>query len=182
MARCMTLFLIRHGETVDNVAGLYAGSRDSELTNHGYQQATRLGVHFKALGLSFTHVFSSQLQRAAKTAEKIREAQLAAAGVESNPRIVPDVVQLPILMEQDFGSMEGKKFFERSIDYKTTGKEQHRQANKSSVEFVDVESKEVMARRADQFLNEHFLPLLRDDTETADFVVAIVSHEYFAIT
>lgn len=23
------LFLIRHGETVDNVAGLYAGSRDS---------------------------------------------------------------------------------------------------------------------------------------------------------
>jgi broad specificity phosphatase PhoE len=159
-----------------------AGSRDSELTNHGYQQATRLGLHFKSLGVTFTHLFSSHLQRAAKTAGKIREAQLALTGEEAIKQDVPDVLQLPLLMEQDFGSMEGKKFFERPSDSKTTGKEHHRQENMDTDGFVDVESKDVMGRRADTFLDEHVVPLLRDTTEPTDRVIGIVSHGIFLST
>ncbi|KAI4944800.1 hypothetical protein J4E91_008487 [Alternaria rosae] len=165
----MRLFLIRHGETVDNVAQLYAGSRDSALTNHGYQQATRLGQHFKALGLTFTHLFSSHLQRAVKTAGKIREAQLMPASDDNTAKAVPDVVQLRALMEQDFGSKEGKKFYDR-LD------------NKDTPGFVEVESKDTMAHRADAFLDEHLLPLLGEVSEDADTVVAIVSHGIFLST
>ncbi|KAL1792383.1 hypothetical protein ACET3X_008890 [Alternaria dauci] len=166
MARSMRLFLIRHGETVDNVAQLYAGSRDSALTNHGYQQATRLGLHFKCLDLTFTHLFSSHLQRAVKTAGKIREAQLTPASDGTNAKAVPDVMQLPVLMEKDFGSMEGKKFHDWP-------------ENKDTASFVDAESKDSMARRADSFLDEHLLPLLDAPSRDADLVVAIVSHGIF---
>ncbi|KAJ4297664.1 hypothetical protein N0V90_005558 [Kalmusia sp. IMI 367209] len=175
MAQQMKLFLIRHGETVDNVAQVYAGSRDSALTNHGYQQATRLGLHLSSLGLSFTHLFSSPLQRAAKTAGLIREAQLTPAS-DGSPRTAPDIVQLPVLMEQDFGFYEGKKWYERPVDGKSSGKEYHRQSHKDTEGFVDIESKESLARRADAFLNRYLLPLLHSSEQPTDLEVAVVSH------
>ncbi|KAG9185767.1 hypothetical protein G6011_07098 [Alternaria panax] len=166
MVRSMRLFLIRHGETVDNVAQLYAGSRDSALTNHGYQQATRLGLHFNSLGLTFTHLFSSHLQRAVKTAGKVQEAQTTPTSHGATAKSVPDVMRLPVLMEKGFGSMEGKKFYDRP-------------ENKDATSFADAESKDSMASRADSFLDEHLLPLLDEASRDADPVVAIVSHGVF---
>src|ERR1700759_2039622 len=64
----MRLFLIRHGETVDNVAGLYAGTLDSALTNHGVEQANRLGEFFTQNEVIFSHIFASPLSRAFRTA------------------------------------------------------------------------------------------------------------------
>ncbi|ORY13564.1 histidine phosphatase superfamily [Clohesyomyces aquaticus] len=172
----MRLFLIRHGETVDNVAQVYAGSRDSELTNHGHQQATRLGQHFKTLGLEFTHIFSSHLRRAFKTASLIREAQIKAIASDGSVSAVPDVVQVPALMEQDFGFYEGKKWYEKPADSRSSGKDAHRQAHSSEPGFVDVESKESMAQRADRFIDEHLLPLFDLSAASSDKAVAIVSH------
>ncbi|KAJ8115566.1 hypothetical protein OPT61_g2813 [Boeremia exigua] len=170
MALSMRLFLIRHGETVDNVAQLYAGSRDSALTNHGYQQATRLGQHFEAVGLEFTHLFSSHLHRAAKTCDLIRVAQLQPTGELESAHVVPEVKQLDILMEQDFGSLEGKKWTDINIELQ----------NKPG--FVAVETKEAIGRRADVFLDDHLLPLL-DDTGCHDHhTVAVVSHGIFLST
>ncbi|KZM21466.1 uncharacterized protein EKO05_0006284 [Ascochyta rabiei] len=170
MARSMRLFLIRHGETVDNVAQLYAGSRDSALTVHGYQQATRLGQHFRSLDLTLTHLFSSHLQRAAKTAGLVREAQLQPKGDAQSARPVPEVNQLRILMEQDFGDLEGRKWSEMQAELQT------------KPGFVGVETKEAMGLRADAFLDEHLLLLLEETAEGSDPVVAIVSHGIFLST
>jgi broad specificity phosphatase PhoE len=159
-----------------------AGIRDSELTNHGHQQTTRLGLHFKAIGLSFTHLFSSHLQRAAKTAGKIREAQLARAGQDNAGTPVPEVVQLPLLVEQDFGSMEGKKFYERPPESKLLGKDHHRVERKGTAGFVDVESKDAIAQRADTFLDMHLMPLLGDTSSAAEHCIVIVSHGIFLST
>ncbi|KAJ4340736.1 hypothetical protein N0V87_002398 [Didymella glomerata] len=158
------------------VRSLSAGSRDSALTNHGYQQATRLGLHFKALGLIFTHLFSSHLQRAAKTAGLIRQAQLPhkndTEGAEGVSEDVLEVKQLSILMEQDFGDLEGKKWTDIQAELQ----------NKPN--FVAVETKEVMGRRADIFLDEHLLPLFGNTTGSSseDLTIAIVSHGIFLST
>jgi len=48
--------------------------------------------------------------------------------------------------------------------------------HKSVAGFVDVESKDSMARRADTFLDEHFMPLLDTRAKPSDHVIAIVSH------
>jgi broad specificity phosphatase PhoE len=138
-----------------------------------------LGLHFHTIGLRFTHLFSSHLQRAAKTAGKISEAQLADGNADAT---VPNVVQLPLLVEQNFGSMEGRKFYERPPESNRTGKEYHRQQSKDTNGFVDVESKDAMAQRADTFLDVHLLPLLDDTTAAAEKCVAIVSHGIFLST
>ena len=147
-----------------------AGSIDSALTNHGYHQAVRLGLHFKSLGLVFTHLFSSHLQRAAKTAGLIREAQLSSKTDASSSNAVPEVIQLRILVEQDFGYLEGQKWSERHVELR----------NKPG--FVAVETKEAMGQRADAFLDKHLLLLLDDTLDGPDPVVAIVSHGIFLST
>lgn len=142
----------------------------------------RLGTHFQNVGLSFTHLFSSHLQRAATTASEIREAQLRRMKDDIVDVRVPDVVQLPVLMEQDFGSMEGKKWSDRSQVPNLANKKHHRQVQTGTAEFVDVESKDAMARRADAFLDEHFLPLFNSSYKCVDLAVAIVSHGIFLST
>ncbi|KAF2763816.1 phosphoglycerate mutase-like protein [Teratosphaeria nubilosa] len=166
----MKLYLIRHGETVDNVAGLYAGVRDSALTNYGVQQAQRLGQYFEKTQVRFTHIFSSPLTRAYKTAEAVRKAQPSARTGEENLQ----VVKLPDLIEQDFGFYEGKPFYARS-DPKRTGRDAHHERHKNDPGFVDIESKESMGQRADKFLDEHLLPLLKD-AEAEDMTIAVVAH------
>jgi hypothetical protein len=111
-----------------------------------------------------------------KTAGLIREAQLAPVADNGSPRTVPDVVQLPVLMEQDFGFYEGKKFHERPADGKMTGKEHHRLEHKDDEGFVDAESKKSLARRADSFLDEHLIPIMRKSTDQTQQVIAVVSH------
>lgn len=105
----MELYLIRHGETVDNVAGLYAGVRDSALTIHGVEQARRLGEHFtkNETHASFDHIFASTLSRAYKTAQALQAAQQA---LRSKDRSLAEeqvenveIVRVPELIEQDFG-------------------------------------------------------------------------------
>lgn len=141
----MRLFLIRHAETVDNAASVYAGTRDSALTSHGVIQTRRLGAHLaKVVPTPKTRIFASDLQRAVKTAEAIRDAR--GEGGEGGD----DVEQLPDLREKFFGTGEGQKFGAR---------EPHDGA----------ETTEEMQVRADRFLADHLLGLC---TEDAVFVVS----------
>ncbi|KAL8869956.1 MAG: hypothetical protein Q9174_003885 [Haloplaca sp. 1 TL-2023] len=169
--RAMRLFLIRHGETVDNVAQLYAGSRDSALTVQGVLQAERLGQHLASLGNRFTDVFASDLQRAVKTAEALRAAQIKD---DSEPKAA--VQQVQELREQDFGFYEGKPFYARQRDSTKTGKDSHRSEHTDDPDFQDVETKESMTARTDAFISKHLLPKLKVDGSDDQSVIAIVSH------
>lgn len=120
--------------------------------------------------MSFTHLYSSHLQRAAKTAGLVREAQLTSTVNADPTRTVPEVTQVPILMEQDFGDLEGKKW----------SKMQAGLQNKPG--HLAVETKEAMGQRADTFLDEHLLPLLISTSSGPETVIAIVSHGIFLST
>lgn len=94
---------------MDNVAGLYAGVRDSALTIHGVEQARRLGEHFtkREAIVPFNHIFSSPLSRAYKTAQALQNAQQAWRSkdqtlTEKKAETV-EIVCVPELIEQDFG-------------------------------------------------------------------------------
>lgn len=198
----MELYLIRHGETVDNVAGLYAGVRDSALTNHGVEQARRLGEHFtkEEVHVSFDHIFASPLSRAYKTAQALQTAQLvlrtkAQSQSPTNELRNVEIVQVSELIEQDFGLVsrtdstqlsglltacypsfyEGKSFQSRT-DPKKTGKEGHREKHKDDPGFIDVESKDSLNKRADMFLDQHLLPLLGKGCRSGHGAIAVVSH------
>ena len=148
-----------------------AGIQDSALTIHGNLQADRLGRYFAQAGLHFTNIFSSDLQRAYKTAEAIRLAQdvNAAAGKL-------EVAQLAVLREQDFGIYEGKPFHVRQRISKASGKGEHRYLYSQDPVFKDVESKESMNSRMDSFIQAHLLLLLPIESPRAETIVAVVSH------
>lgn len=153
-------------------------------------QANKLGDHLAKTSIVLTHIFASPLTRTSKTAEAIRKAQATAYPDTSSTAL--EIVKVPELIEQvhdilmhgevhtdrsqDFGYYEGKSFQARSADSKKSGRETHREQHKDDPFFVDVESKESMAKRADQFLDEHLLPLLDSDSAAEEYTVAVVSH------
>ena len=86
----------------------------------------------------------------------------------------PEVKQLLLLREQDFGFYEGKNFFQRPKDGSASGKDAHLEAHRGEPDFKDVESKESMRARVDAFIDEYLLKLF--DEEKNESTVAVVSH------
>jgi broad specificity phosphatase PhoE len=85
------LYVARHGETIWSLSGQHTGLTDLPLTPNGERNARRLGDRLK--GMSFAKVFTSPLQRAARTCE------LAGFG---------DVAETdPDLVEWNYGQYEG---------------------------------------------------------------------------
>jgi len=159
-----------------------AGSRDSELTNHGVLQAQQLGQYLANSRPKLTHIFSSILRRAVKTATALKDAQTGCKNeVQDGPTAEEDcdvvsVMQVKELMEQDFGFYEGKPFYARPTGSSKTGKEAHQELHKDEPGFQDVESKESLAVRCDIYLDNHLIPLLDYDGTPDELCVAIVSH------
>jgi 2,3-bisphosphoglycerate-dependent phosphoglycerate mutase len=131
-------------------------------------QAQRLGHHLAqragAIG-RISHIFSSDLQRAFKTAEAIRDAQSCSPDGRSAAGV--DIVQLAELREKDFGSLEGRRGSDK------TRPESLRQEETGS----GPETLEHMAVRAVRFLNAVLFPLLNElnGSDSARSVV-IVAH------
>ena len=146
-----------------------AGSKDSVLTNHGILQAERLGQHFAQAGIKFTKIFSSDLQRAYKTAEAIRLAQ---------SQVDHDLVvaQLPALREQHFGRYEGKPFHARDGSFQSSATSTENSKDVGKPDFEDVESRESMTQRTEAFVRAELLPLLHGESPDAESVVCVVSH------
>lgn len=92
--------LVRHGESQDNQQGIWAGFRDTPLTNNGISQARALGQSFANVPL--TAIYCSDLKRAAMTADEI---------LKSNRSIPPPpLVQSKSLREINFGQAEGQSY------------------------------------------------------------------------
>jgi broad specificity phosphatase PhoE len=88
------LFLVRHGETVDNKAQLLQGQVDGELNETGFEQARE--VRDKMRNEPIDAFVASDLHRSIQTCEIIAE-----------PHHKP-VVTTPLLRERDWGSFTGK--------------------------------------------------------------------------
>ena len=86
-------YLARHGETAWSLSGQHTGRTDLPLTERGERNARALGERLR--GLTFAKVFTSPLQRAARTCEL--------AGFGSAAEIDPDLV------EWDYGQYEGRR-------------------------------------------------------------------------
>ena len=87
------VYLARHGETEWTVTGQHTGLTDLPLTARGERNAASLGQRLK--GMTFSHVFTSPLQRAHRTCELAGFGQAAAVD--------------PDLVEWNYGDYEGLK-------------------------------------------------------------------------
>lgn len=91
-----TLYLMRHGETDANVAGVWQGSTDSPLNQRGLAQARALAQRIAREQLPISIIYSSPLRRARQTADAV---SLALSDVP--------VILDPGLAEYHLGDWEG---------------------------------------------------------------------------
>ncbi len=68
----LRLFLVRHGETADNLQMRYLGVRDEPLTDNGAKQARQVAAVLSELPIGV--IITSPLRRAADTAVQIQRA------------------------------------------------------------------------------------------------------------
>ncbi len=90
------VYLARHGETAWSLTSQHTGLTDLPLTEHGERNAGHLGERLR--GLAFVKVFTSPLQRAARTCEL--------AGFKAAAEIDKDLV------EWNYGDYEGRRTIE----------------------------------------------------------------------
>ena len=89
-----TLYLVRHGETVDNVNQIMQGQTQGQLTKNGICQAQE--VRDRMASEDFAAIIASDLRRSVDTARIIAE-----------PHHL-EVVQTPLLRERDWGGFTGR--------------------------------------------------------------------------
>jgi 2,3-bisphosphoglycerate-dependent phosphoglycerate mutase len=61
------LVLLRHGQSEWNLANLFTGWTDVDLTDQGRAEARQAGVELKATGIRFDYAYTSVLKRAIRT-------------------------------------------------------------------------------------------------------------------
>ncbi|EJF77472.1 2,3-bisphosphoglycerate-dependent phosphoglycerate mutase [Bartonella sp. DB5-6] len=93
-----TLVLIRHGQSEWNLKNLFTGWKDPDLTEKGHTEAITAGKKLKEAGLKFDIAFTSNLQRAQKTAQHILEQM-----EQSNLQLIKN----PALNERNYGDLAG---------------------------------------------------------------------------
>ena len=119
-----TIFLVRHGETVDNARQIMQGQTQGALNERGREQARQVAERLS--GEVIDAVIASDLRRAIQTAEVIAKSH----GLP--------VVTTPLLRERDWGSFTGR--FIPDLQGEAWPD--------------DIESEEALLRRAHQFLQK----------------------------
>lgn len=80
------IVIVRHAQTVDNAASIWQGHRDSQLSELGVAQVARMAPVVAAYDPAF--VVSSDLQRAARTAQAVADAAGLALRLDARLREV----------------------------------------------------------------------------------------------
>ena len=96
----MRVYVVRHGESMNNLKKLWTGWNDVELSEKGREDAKRAGEIIK--GVSFDKIYSSDLSRAMDTA------RIAVPGCEFEA--------LPIFREVNVGNIADKPLDVLSVE------------------------------------------------------------------
>ncbi|RVU54340.1 histidine phosphatase family protein [Anaerosphaera multitolerans] len=145
----MKIYFTRHGETVWNRENRIQGHLNSPLTESGIEMG--IALREQAKSIEFDKVYSSDLERAYRTAELI----------------VPErkIIKTPLLREIDVGSWSGKIFTDIKEDklYKTYHQNPEKYKRKDGESFYDLN------KRVREFFERYVF-------KSTDEKILIVSH------
>lgn len=149
----MTLYIVRHGQTEENLERILQGHLPGKLTQEGRQQVKRTAERLAQEGTNFKCILTSDLKRAMDSADILAE------------RLHLPVIPMEILRERDWGNYTGLSQAEAKDKYKVDGK----------WVFPDgsAESEQKIYQRAR-------LALLRLWEQYANDTVIVVTHGQFA--
>ena len=106
----MTIYIVRHGETEENLQSILQGHMPGTLTEKGKAQVRATTQQLAKKGVRYTRIVTSDLKRAVDSAQFIAE--------ELHIPIIP----MEILRERDWGKFTGMTIAEASEKYRINGK------------------------------------------------------------
>ena len=101
----MIIYIVRHGETEENLQRILQGHMPGTLTEQGKEQVQRAAEQLSKEGVKFTRIVSSDLKRAMDSAQIIADTL--------NLPIIP----MEILRERDWGEYTGMTIQEGKAKY-----------------------------------------------------------------
>lgn len=119
----LRVLLVRHGESVANENGYISGSLNVPLSELGKSQGSALGFDIWMNKIKLDAVYSSELDRAIETAEKILVFQTGTKSQSEIHFIKPHLDKVRTnkkLNEMNFGEIEGTYFSDLNEEYKKT--------------------------------------------------------------
>ena len=106
----MTIYIVRHGETEENLQRILQGHMPGILTELGKDQVQRAAEQLSREGVKFTRIVSSDLKRAMDSAHIIAD------------RLNLPIIPMEILRERDWGKFTGMSIAEAADKYLVDGK------------------------------------------------------------
>ena len=106
----MKIYIVRHGQTEENLQRILQGHMPGTLTVQGKEQVQRAAEQLSKEGVKFTRIVSSDLKRAMDSAQIIAD------------NINLPVIPMEILRERDWGKFTGMPIAEAMDKYRVDGK------------------------------------------------------------
>ena len=106
----MIIYIVRHGQTAENLQMILQGHLPGTLTDKGKEQVRNAAEHLAEKDVQFKGIVSSDLKRAMDSANIISE------------RLKLPVFPMEILRERDWGKYTGMPVSEAADKYKKDGK------------------------------------------------------------
>lgn len=103
----MRLIIVRHGKTLENEQGILQSHLPGHLSQEGIAQAQKVALRLKDTRID--HIYTSDLERAHKTADEIAKYHKDAS-----------LVVTQVLRERDLGEFQGKRKCDLGWDSKTS--------------------------------------------------------------
>ena len=149
----MIIYIVRHGQTEENLQRILQGHMPGTLTELGKEQVQRAAEQLSKEGVNFNRIVSSDLKRAMDSAQIISD--------KHNLPIVP----MEILRERDWGKFTGISIADAMDKYRVDGKWQFPEGTTETEEGIYERANKALVELKKQF---------------ADETIIVVTHGQFA--
>ena len=149
----MIIYIVRHGQTEENLQRILQGHMPGTLTEQGKEQVQRAAEQLSREGVKFTRIVSSDLKRAMDSAQIIAD--------KLNLPIIP----MEILRERDWGKFTGMSIADAMDKYRVDGKWQFPEGTTETEEGIYERANKALVELQKQF---------------ADETIIVVTHGQFA--
>ena len=106
----LIIYIVRHGQTEENLQRILQGHMPGTLTEQGKEQVQRAAEQLSTKGVRFTRIVSSDLKRAMDSAQIIAD------------KLKLPIIPMEILRERDWGKFTGMPIADAMEKYHAHGK------------------------------------------------------------
>ena len=138
----MLIYIVRHGQTEENLQRILQGHMPGTLTEQGKEQVQRAAEQLSKEGVKFTRIVSSDLKRAIDLAQIIAD------------KLNLPIVTMEILRERDWGKFTGMHISEAMDKYRVDGKWQFPEGTTETEEGIYERANKALVELQKQFSDE----------------------------